>query len=166
MARLVSTALWPVGADLVLALDEALGPPVDSYVNGSQTWLAPAEPGSEEPVLEWRLHPVVSYRAPRGVSHYEVWETVAAELAAGADPEALALGDERRSLASLWDGLEVYAAYGDELEPATLSRTATDRLGIAPERAGLVDHDTIADAWERARGEVSIVALVRRQLTG
>ncbi len=165
MARLVSTALWSVSADLLLVLDERLGAPVDSYVNGSQTWLAPAEPDTDEPVLEWRLHPVVSYRPPAGISHYEIWETVVAELAAGSDPEALVLGDERRSLTSIWDGLEVYAAYDDELEPATLARTASERLGMAPERVGLVDHDTIADAWERARGEVSIVALLRQQLT-
>jgi hypothetical protein len=165
VARLLSTALWGVSPDLLLALDEQLGAPVDSYVNGSQTWLAPAEPGADEPVLEWRLHPVVSYRAPAGISHYEIWETVVAELAAGSDPEVLTLGDERRTLTSLWDGLEVYAAYGAELEPATLARAASERLGMAPERVGLVDHDTIADAWERARGEVSIVALLRQQLT-
>ncbi len=165
MARLVTTSLWPTTPELLLALDERLGSPVDSYVNGSQTGLAPADPGTDEPVLEWRLHPVTSYRPPAGISHYEIWETVVAELAAGSDPDALPLGDERRSLTSLWDGLEVYTAFGDELEPATLARTAADRLGVAPEDAGLVDHEAVADAWERARGEVSIVQLLRRQLT-
>lgn len=162
MARLVATALWPTSPELVPALDARLGSPVDSYVNGSQTWLATAEAGG--PLLEWRLHPVPSYRPPDGISHYELWETVVSALAGGSDPESLPLGDERRSLRSLWEGLEVYAAYDDELEPATLARSAAGLLGIAPEAAGLVDHDAVADAWERARGGLSIVGLLREQL--
>ena len=40
-----ATCVWRVDAALVLALDERLGPPVDSYLNGSQTWLADVGPG-------------------------------------------------------------------------------------------------------------------------
>ena len=39
----------------------------------------------------------------------------------GVDPHALRLGDEVRPLTALWDGLECYAAYGDELEPQQLA---------------------------------------------
>ena len=35
----VATTVWTISPELVLALDEQLGLPVDSYVNGSQTWL-------------------------------------------------------------------------------------------------------------------------------
>ena len=63
-----------------------------------------------------------------------------------------------------WDGLECYAAYGDELEPQQLATAATAQLGRPPDRFGLVDHDAIGDAWERANGGVSIVALLLAQL--
>ncbi|MBV8950879.1 MAG: hypothetical protein JOZ99_08390, partial [Actinobacteria bacterium] len=139
-----------------------LGPPVDSYVNGSQTWLTDDGPGGA--TLEWRLHPVARYRTPGGLSHYDVWEQVVAELSAGADPESLPLGDERRALTELWDGLECYPPYGDEVEPANLARHVSETLGDPPDVSGLVDHGTIGDEWERTNGAVSIIDLLERQL--
>jgi hypothetical protein len=159
MAGRVATTVWTIAADLVLALDAQLGTPVDSYVNGTQTWLTVA--GDVE--LEWRLHPVAAYRPPRGLSHYDVWEQVVLALSQGADPHALPLGEETRPLTSLWDGLECYAPY-DEVEPVRLTGLATDALGRPPDRAGLVDHDAVGDAFEHSRGEVSIVALLLDQL--
>ena len=113
-----ATCVWRVDAALVLALDEHLGPPVDSYLNGSQTWITDDGPGGIG--LEWRLHPVAGYRLPRDLSHYDLWEQIVGALSAGADPDALTLGSEPRTLRSVWDGLECYAAYGDDLEPAPL----------------------------------------------
>src|SRR4051794_25205172 len=162
MGGRVATTIWTIAPELVLALDEQLGTPVDSYVNGSQTWLS-AAPETDEIDLEWRLHPVGGYRTPKGLSHYDVWEQVVAALSAGTDPHALPLGDDVRPLTGLWDGLECYAPF-DELEPATLARYATEALGRPPDRAGLVDHDAVADAWEHARGDVSLVALLLDQL--
>jgi hypothetical protein len=162
MGTRTPTALWLIDATLVPALDAGLGVPVDSYVNGSQTWLTPDGPGGVE--LEWRLHPVSGYQLPPDLSHYDLWEAVVDALANGADPEALALGAETRALASLWDGLECYAAYGDEIEPATLASAAAEIIGRAPDAAGLVDHEAIGDAWERTMGQVSIVALLLAQL--
>jgi hypothetical protein len=162
MGTRTPTALWLVDAELVIALDAHLGPPVDSYVNGSQTWLTPDGPGGVE--LEWRLHPVAGYRAPSGLSHYDVWETVATALAQGADPNELSLGDEVVALTRLWEGLECFAAYGDEIEPANLATAAGEVIGRAPDAAGVVDHDAIGDAWERTMGQVSIVALLVGQL--
>jgi hypothetical protein len=159
MAR-VATAVWTISPELVLALDEQLGLPVDSYVNGSQTWLVEAEPVT----LEWRLHPVAAYRAPAGISTYDLWETVVAQLSARADPHALHLGKEVRPLTGMWDGLECYAAYGDDVEPQQLVASSTAMLGRAPDRFGLVDHERIADEWERTNGSVSIVALLLAQL--
>jgi hypothetical protein len=158
---LVATALWPLTPELVRALDERLGPPVDSYVNGSQTWFT-----GEDEILEWRLHPVAAYRPPADLSHYDLWEQVVDGLHRGTGADALTLGRETRALSSLWEGLECFPAYGDDLEPATLSHRATDGLGIAPDLCGLVDHDAVGDAWERANGAVSIVQLLTAQLSG
>jgi hypothetical protein len=152
----VATAVWTISPELVLALDAQLGPPVDSYVNGSQTWLADDGPVT----LEWRLHPVAGYRQPAGVSTYDIWESVVAQLSALTDPHALHLGDEVRPLTGLWDGLECYAAYGDDIEPQQLVQSATPQLDRPPDRFGLVDHEAIGDEWERAGGAVSIVALL------
>ena len=157
-----ASAVWRSSPELVLALDEHFGPPVDSYVNGSQTWLLDNGPGGV--TLEWRVHPVAAYRPPAGLSHYDLWERVVAQLRAGGDPGALALGEERRALDSLWEGLEAFAAYGDEVEPATLAQAGSAAIGRVPDAAGLVDHDRVGDAWERARGDVSIVGLLLEEL--
>jgi hypothetical protein len=154
-----ATALWWITPELVLALDERLGPPVDSYVNGSQTWFT-----DEERTLEWRLHPVGGFTLPPGLSHYDLWEQVVAQLSGGADPDRLVLGGTTVALSGLWDGLECFPAYGDDLEPATVTRRATELLAIPPALSGLVDHEPIGDAWERAHGDVSIVALLAEQL--
>jgi hypothetical protein len=158
---LSATCVWRVDGDLVLALDARLGPPIDSYVNGSQTWLAD---GPGDITLEWRLHPVASYRAPSGLSHYDLWEAVVAALVEGADEDELELGTEHRALGSLWDGLECFAAYGEDIEPAPLARAAGDTLGRAPSAGGLVDHDRIGEAWEHSRGAVSIVGMLLAEL--
>ncbi|MGZ4754051.1 MAG: hypothetical protein ACXVKA_02055 [Acidimicrobiia bacterium] len=156
---LIATALWWMTPELVLDIDRQLGTPVDSYVNGSQTWFT-----GEEQTLEWRLHPVGAFTMPRGLSHYDLWERVVDELSAGRSAEALELGEDTRPLGALWDGLECFPAYGDDLEPATLSGRATKLLGVAPGLCGLVDHDKVADAWEATKGEVSIVRLLGDQL--
>src|SRR4051812_38169141 len=160
MAERVATTVWTISGALVLALDEHLGTPIDSYVNGSQTWLTPA-PGDVE--LEWRLHPVAGYRAPEALSHYDLWEQVVQALSSGADTAALKLGSETRPLTSLWDGLECYAPY-DDIEPVALAGFALDALGVPPEYTGLVDHDRVADQWEQSHGKVSLIALLIEQL--
>ena len=167
---LVPTAVWKLAPELVVALDEHLGPPVDSYLNGSQTWLVGDDADGarlDDPgvVLEFRMHPVAGYRIPAGCSHYDIWESVVTQLTQGTDAQALRLGSEVRPLAGLWDGLEAFPAYGDEIEPARLAALATSLLGRPPDRSGLVDHQAIGDAWERAKGNVSIIALLVDQLT-
>lgn len=162
MSRLVPTVVWRAAPPVVVALDERLGPPVDGYVNGTQTWLSDHGPGGA--TLEWRLHPVAGYRAPEGSGPYDLWDEVVGALAAGGDPAALAIGNEHRALASLWDGLECFAAYGDEIEPATLARVATEALGTPPDAAGVVDHDRMGDAWEQAKGAVSLTEMLFNEL--
>lgn len=139
---------------MILALDGRFGEPVDAYVNGSQVWLRPDGPG--EVTIEWRLHPVAGYQRPAGVATAEVFERVVYALQVGEMPPA--------PLERLWDGLEAFPAYGDEVEPAPLTGAATQALGLAPDAAGLVDHGPIGDAWERSRGAISIIDEVLRQL--
>ncbi len=161
MSALTPTAVWRASPEIVSALDERLGPPVDGYVNGSQTWLSDGPGGAG---LEWRLHPVAGFEAPRDCGPYDLWDAVVGALAAGEAPEALTLGDDRRALSTLWEGLECFPAYGDEIEPATLARWATEALGIAPDAAGLVDHERIGGAWEKAKGKVSLTELLLEEL--
>ena len=88
-------------------------------------------------------------RAAGGVDPYEVFSSVALEVVTGGVPVA--------PPASLWEGLEAFPAYGDEIEPAPLAALVTEVLGIAPNVCGLVDHQQLADEWERSRGGISLV---------
>jgi hypothetical protein len=151
---LTPTCVWRATPELIIALDDRFGEPVDAYVNGSQVWLRDDGPGGA--TIEWRLHPVPGYRRPASTSTYEVFSATALALATDATPPA--------PLAQLWEGLECFAAYGDEVEPATLATAATEALGIAPEASGLVDHQSVGDAWERSSGGVSIISALLDQL--
>ena len=146
-----ATAVWRIRPELVLALAERLGEPVDRYVNGSQTWFTETPGGV---ALEWRLHPVAGYVTPEGLTHNDVWDVAVESL----------IGHVRLRTEDVWDGLECFAAYGDDIEPGTLNAVATAEIGIAPDATGLVDHESIGDAWERRRGAVSIVDLLLAQL--
>ena len=139
-----------------MALQERFGDPVDAYVNGSQVWLR--DDGPAGIAVEWRLHPVAGYRRPDGIDTYDVFTAVALALAEGRRPPA--------PVDHLWDGLEAFAAYGDEVEPATLASAATEALGRPPDAAGLVDHQHIGDEWERSGGRTSIVDALMSQLSG
>lgn len=158
----VATTVWRVSPELIVALDERLGPPVDGYVNGTQTWLTDTGPG--DVTVEWRLHPVGGYRPPASVGPYELWDAVTGALATGADPMSLSLGEQRRPLTSLWDGLECFPVDMVDVEPAPLAAAVTMTLGLAPDAHGLVDHERIGAAWERTRGSVSLVALLLEEL--
>jgi hypothetical protein len=149
--------VWRATPALVVALDDRFGEPVDAYVNGSQVWLREDGPGGC--MLEWRLHPVAGYRRPPGVGTYEVFPAVALALATGATPPA--------PLEALWDGLECFVAYPEQapgVEPAPLAAAATEALGTSPDGVGLVDHQSIGDAWESSAGAVSVVGALLAQL--
>jgi hypothetical protein len=147
--------VWRISDELIAALDTRFGDPVDAYVNGSQTWLLENGPG--EIVLEWRLHPVAGYERPPTMGTYDVFPVVAAAIVAGEQPSV--------PVASLWDGLEAFAAHGDEVEPAPLRAAAVAALGVEPDAVGLVDHDAIGDSWEQTGGRVSIVQALLDQLS-
>ena len=150
----VPSCVWRATHELIVALDERFGEPTDTYVNGSQVWLR--EDGPDEMTFEWRLHPVAGYTRPPGLATEDVFGTAALAFAKDENPPA--------PLTDLWDGLECFPAYGDEIEPATLATAAMSALGITPDASGLVDHEAIADAWEKTRGATSIVAALFGQL--
>ena len=154
MGKLVPTCVWQLSDPLVIALYERFGEPLDAYVNGSQVWLRDNGPG--EITVEWRLHPVAGFERPDNVGTYELFATVARALARDGEPPA--------PLDELWDGLECFPAYGDESEPAPLAAAALEALGLPPDATGLVDHDPIGDAFERADGDFSIIAALFDQL--
>jgi hypothetical protein len=154
VAALVASAVWRARSEVIVALDDRFGEPVDAYVNGSQVWLREDGPAGE--TLEWRLHPVAGYERPAGVGTYEVFSATALALGTG--------GTAPAPLEALWEGLEVFAAYGDDIEPQPLAAAAVHALGLEPDAFGLVDHDAVADVWERAAGGVSIVGLLLDQL--
>src|SRR5581483_11289409 len=56
------------------------------------------------------------YQRPEGVDTYDVFTSTALALAQGVEPPA--------PCDRLWDGLEAFAAYGDELASATNGRRA------------------------------------------
>ncbi len=155
MANLVPTCVWRISPELITALDGAFGDPVDAYVNGSQTWLRDDGPGGA--TLEWRLHPVAGFARPADVGTHDLFPAVALALATGQAPPA--------EPAALWDGLEAFPAYGEEVEPAPLAAATTEALGgHAPDAVGLVDHQRIAEGWGRAGGRVSIIDALVAQL--
>jgi hypothetical protein len=154
MAEVVATCLWSVTPELLLALDDRFGEPIDTYVNGAQVWLRDDGPGGAG--LEWRLHPVAGFQRPGGVGHDSLFETVVFALRTGTDLPA--------SIDQLWEGLEAFPGYGDEMEPAPLAAAATAAIGLAPDAFGVVDHDRIGDEWERSGGQTSIVQALTAQL--
>ena len=149
------TCVWRISPALILAIDERLGEPVDSYVNGSQTWFR--EEGPDDVAIEWRLHPVARFRRPDGIGVYDLLPAVVGAIERGVPPPA--------SVEELWDGLEAFPAYGDDIEPAFLVAVTTETLGVAPDAHGLVDHQRIADDWEQTSGAISIVDALLGQLT-
>jgi hypothetical protein len=151
----IPSCVWRITPELVVALDDKFSIPTDAYVNGSQVWLREDGPG--EATLEWRLHPIASYRRPQGLATEDVFELTAIALRDQTDPVM--------PIASLWDGLEAFPGFGDEMEPAELAAACSAALGIAPDAYGLVDHETIGDRWEETEGAVSVIDALFAQLT-
>jgi hypothetical protein len=147
------TCVFEVDRDLVLALESAYGPPIDSYLNGWQVWLEPSEleDAEGEPiVLEHRLHPPTGFRQPAGLSHHDLWDEVVTQLADGRD--VLRLGEEERRLADVWRLLEVYPAHGDPVVPEELRAAAEGAIRRPAFAAGQVDHAGLGARWKRSKG--------------
>lgn len=158
------SCVWRVDPDLVERLDTHLGPPLDAYLRGWQVWLEPHGPNGA--TLEWRLHPPAGFRMPRGINHNDLFDLVLQALADVDDPAGarLPLGDERLPLSAVWEVLEVFPAYGDEVQPRELAVIGTTTLGRAPAAAGYADHDRLGDQWKGSRGAFSVGAALLEAL--
>lgn len=157
---MLATAVYRVDAELVEALDRHLGPPLDSYVRGWQVWLEPNGPQGQ--TLEWRLHPPARFTMPRGVDAHDLFDIVLQGVADRG--EQFAAGDERRSIATVWEVLEVFPAFPDDrhpVEPAALVDAAAAALGgRRATAAGHVDHQRLGDLWKGRRGDFSVGAVL------
>lgn len=154
MTERVPTCVWRISDALLLALDDAFGEPTDTYVNGSQVWLLDNGPAGA--TLEWRLHPAPGFKLPAGTTAFELLASVVWDLRAAAVPAV--------PIDSLWEGLEAFPAFVDEVEPAPLAATVTETIGIAPDAFGAVDHTPIGDAWEHSQRTVSVIEMLFEQL--
>ena len=155
VASLTPTCVWRVTPELITHLDRQLGDPLDAYVNGSQVWLR--EDGPNQEMVEWRLHPVPGYERPAGMATEDVFPSTALALARTAEPPA--------PLDHLWDGLEAFCAYGDDVEPARLATACTLVLGVEPDAVGVADHQRIGDEWEASQRRISIVEALLEELS-
>ncbi len=135
-------AYWQIRPELILAIEAAFGPPIDSYVNGAQVWL--------EDDIEYRLHPVSGFQLPSGISHHDLWDEVTAPTSA-------------LSANSFWDAFEAIPLE-QGADPANLARHVGDRLNLEPDRYGLIDRERINEEWAAAQGAISIGARVLAQL--
>ena len=151
------TCVYRVDAALVELLDERLGPPLDSYVRGWQVWLEPHGPDGE--TLEWRLHPPGGFRMPRGVNPHDLFEVVLQGLSStdGDHEGAFEVGRERRHLGEIWEVLEVFPTFGDDIGGTdVLTGIVTRVLGRPPDAAGLVDHGRLGDLYKAKGGDFSV----------
>jgi hypothetical protein len=157
MGETTPTCAYQVDAGLIELLDTRLGPPLDAYVMGWQVWLE--EHGPRGITLEWRLHPPAGFRMPRKVNHNDLFDVVLQGIAAVDDPatQAFPAGAEERTLAQVWEALEVFPAFDDPATPAELVDAATTALGgRRPDTAGEVDHARLGDLWKGSRGGFSV----------
>ncbi len=155
MGEVVRHLRVAVTAELILALDDRFGEPVDAYVNGAQVWLRDDGPGGAG--LEWRLHPVAGFRQPAGLDPSRPVRR------GGVRPAHRRRARPPRSTS---------CGRASRRSPATATRWSRPRwrrpspraIGIAPDAFGVVDHDRIGDEWERSGGQTSIVQALAAQL--
>lgn len=155
------TCVFGCDAELVLELERRLGPPIDSYLNGWQVWLAPS-PHDPDLELEWRLHPPHGFSQPQGLDHHDLWDVVVEQLADGA--HRLRLGDEERRLDEVWILLEVYAPFGDALTAAQLQEAAEEAIGRPATAAGRVDQRALGARWKRTKGDFDLPGALLEEL--
>ncbi len=157
------TCLFDCDAELIMALEAALGPPIDSYLNGWQVWVESTPvPGRGEIELEYRLHVPAGFTQPAGLSHHDLWDEVVHQLAEGRSE--LRLGEETRTLDRVWRLLEIYPAFGDPVAPDAL-RTAVETLLERPALAtGYVDHARLGARWKRTKGAYDLAGELLRAL--
>lgn len=153
---MISTCVYRVDVELVELLDARLGPPLDSYVRGWQVWLE--EHGPAGATLEWRLHPPAGFQMPRGVNPHDLFEVVLQGVSERDQPDAgpFATGAEQRTLAQIWEVLEIFPTFGEKVSAEDLVEVVTDVLGRRPDAAGIVDHARLGDLYKASSGRFSV----------
>ena len=154
MGQRTSACVWRATPAVIVALDERFGEPVDAYVNGSQTWLRDDGPAASRSSGACTRSPATA--SPRTSTRTRCSPR-------SRSPSRPATSHRRRSSR---------CGTASRCSPRTATRSSLRRsaaaaeaaLGIEPDRAGLVDHDAIADEWERSRGATSIVDALFAQL--
>lgn len=126
-------------------LSTRLADPVDSYWNGSHTWFS----ALDNTELEWRLHPVKDFTMPEASRPEELFELA---LEGEVDPE------------HYWEGLEIYSFDETSATPQDLAEYVSAILERRPDAQGYVDHESIAQEYERNNGNVSIIQLLMSQM--
>lgn len=142
---LAALCLVKTNKSLLNRLYEGLGDPVDSYWNGSHTWFGAVN----DTEIEWRLHPVSNFSMPDGARPEELLQ--------------LAL-EEEVDPSHYWESLEVFTFDETELSVKELNEHISEKIGIATDASGYVDHETISLEFERTSGKVSITELLLAQL--
>lgn len=162
-------AIFEVDAELLLALEGAFGPPIDSYLMGWQVWLVEvdADDAPEDLELEYRLHPPAGFTQPAGTaeepfSHHDLWDEVMVQVGEGRTE--LELGAETRDLQAVWTLLEVYPAFGDDVTPAQVRAWAEAALGRSATASGEVDHERLGGEWKRRGHALDLPAALRDAL--
>lgn len=151
--------VFQVDRELLDALDERFGPPVDSYVFGFQVWLEASSTGVE---LEYRLHPSAGFDLPSGVHPEELWDEVITQTGRA----EFLLAGERRRIDELWSLLEVYPPFGDEAHPQEVREWAESALGRKAHASGYVDHGRLGKEWERRPGRFDLAGAILSSLEG
>lgn len=161
------SCVWRVDAALVEALETHLGPPLDSYVRGWQTWLEPHGPGGA--TIEWRLHPPAGFVIPDGLDPTDLFDLVLQAVAEAETPNSDALPVESAALrlSQIWEVLEAFPAHGDAVgEPQELAEACAGALGGRhPDAVGWVDHDRLGDLYKAADGDFSVGTALLEQLS-
>lgn len=156
--------VFAVDGDLLLALESAFGPPIDSYLRGWQVWLEPVDaPDAPDGLeLEYRLHPPGGFAQPVGLDHHFLWDEVVAQVAEGAT--TLTLGAEQRGLAQVWALLEVFPAFDEDVTAADVRRWAEQTLGRPALAHGDVDHDRLGANFTREGPAFDLPSALRAEL--
>lgn len=171
-------AVFGVDPEVLLRLEAAFGPPLDSYLNGWQVWLEEVTEDSlpdgvpapvDDVTLEFRLHPPVGFEQPDGLSHHDLWDEVVVPFAeARADdaplPDRLTLGTEQRGLDQVWVLLEVFPAYAEDVTPDLVRMWSQAWLGRMALGVGRVDHATLGGRWKREGNRFDLVGAIRDSL--
>ena len=155
VARLVAAAVWRARPEVIVALDDRFGEPVDAYVNGSQVWLREDGPAGWSSSGGCTRSPVTSGRPRTGT--YEVFSATALALATGAD----AAGSPRPAVGRPGGVRRLRRRHR---AAATAWRPRSPPSGSSPTPPGWSTTSRSRTQWERIGRAVSIVADLLAQL--